>query len=113
MIVELGYKGVDKINDTKKVRTESGKGKRKFLRRKMRAGQRRRAGIKAKISHLKNDYRMNKNYYKGVGGDAVNVFLSVLALNLKLWMNDYNRRVKYFCLKLIIALKTNFRANYS
>lgn len=107
-IVDLGYKGVDKIGETQIVRPESGKGKSKYLRSKMRKDQRRRAGIEGKISHLKNDYRMNKNYYKGIIGDTVNVFLAASALNLKLWMNDYKRRVKYFCLKLLMTLKIIF-----
>ena len=78
----------------------------------MRADQRKRAGIEAKISHLKNDYRMNKNYYKGVVGDVVNVFLTASALNFKLWMNDYKRRVKYFCAKLIMMIKIIFGRFY-
>ncbi|HEY5124250.1 MAG TPA: hypothetical protein VIK14_10990, partial [Ignavibacteria bacterium] len=75
---------------------------------KMRTDQRRRAGIEGKISHLKNDYRMNKNYYKGIIGDTVNVFLATSAMNLKLWLNSYNLRLKYFCLPLLMTLKLIF-----
>ena len=107
-IVDLGYNGVEEIGETQIVRPESGKGKSKYLRSKMRKDQRRRAGIEGKISHLKNDYRMNKNYYKGIIGDTVNVFLAATALNLKLWMNDYKRRAKYFCLILLMTLKIIF-----
>jgi len=107
-LVDLGYKGNDKIGATEVVRPESGKGKSEYLRRKMKADHRKRAGIEAKISHLKNDYRMNKNFYKGIVGDKVNVFLAASSLNFKIWMNDYKRKVKYFWLNLIIAIKIIF-----
>ena len=35
-----------------------------------------RAGIEPTIGHLKSDYRLGRNFYKGVVGDAVNVLLS-------------------------------------
>ena len=107
-IVDLGYKGVNTIGETQIIRPESGKGKSKYLRRKMRNDQRRRAGIEGKISHLKNDYRMIKNYYKGIKGDIMNVFLAASALNLKMWINNYKRRLKYFCLNLLMTLKIIF-----
>jgi len=107
-IVDLGYRGADTVGETQVVRPESGKGKSKYLRSKMRTDQRRRAGIEGKISHLKNDYRMNKNYYKGIIGDTVNVFLAASAMNLKLWLNSYKWRLKYFCLNLLMTLKLIF-----
>ena len=103
-IVDLGYKGIDKIGTTEVVRPDNGKGKSKYLRCKMKVNHRKRAGIEAKISHLKNDYRMNKNFYKGIIGDKLNVFLAA-SLNFKIWMSDYKRRVKYFWFNLIIAIK--------
>jgi len=110
-IVDLGYKGISSIGGTKIVRPESGKGKSKYLRRKMRSEQRKRAGIEGKISHLKNDYRMNRNYYKGIVGDVINMFLAASSLNLKLWINNYKKRLKYFCLNLLITLKIIFEQN--
>jgi IS5 family transposase len=104
-IVDLGYKGIDKIGETEVIRPDNGKGKSIYIRKKMKLNHRKRAGIEAKISHLKNDYRMNKNFYKGIIGDKVNVFLAAASLNFKIWMNDYKRRVKYFWLKLIIVIK--------
>ncbi len=41
-----------------------------------------RAGIEPTIGHLKSDYRLGRNFYKGVVGDAVNVLLSA-AYNFK------------------------------
>ena len=42
-----------------------------------------RAGIEPTIDHLKSDYRLGRNFYKGVVGDAVNVLLSAAAYNFK------------------------------
>ena len=42
-----------------------------------------RAGIEPTIGHLKSDYRLGRNFYKGVAGDAVNVLLAAAAYNFK------------------------------
>ena len=42
-----------------------------------------RAGIEPTIGHLKADYRLGRNFYKGVTGDAVNVLLAAAAYNFK------------------------------
>lgn len=41
------------------------------------------AGIEPTISHLKSDYRLGRNFYKGVVGDTVNVLLEMAAYNFK------------------------------
>lgn len=41
-----------------------------------------RAGIEPAIGHLNSDYRLGRNFYKCVVGDAVNVLLSA-AYNFK------------------------------
>ena len=42
-----------------------------------------RAGIEPTIAHLKSDFRLGRNFYKGVFGDAVNVLLAVAAYNFR------------------------------
>ena len=42
-----------------------------------------RAGIEPTIAHLKSDFRLGRNFYKGVFGDAVNVLLAAAAYNFK------------------------------
>lgn len=42
-----------------------------------------RAGIEPTIGHLKSDYRLGRNFYKGVAGDAVNILLAAAAYNFK------------------------------
>ena len=46
-----------------------------------------RAGIEPTIGHLKSDYRLARNFYKGVIGDAVNILLAAAAYNFKRAMN--------------------------
>lgn len=41
------------------------------------------AGIEPTIDHLKSDYRLGRNFYKGVVGDIVNVLLAAVAYNFK------------------------------
>lgn len=50
---------------------------------------RRRAAIEPIIGHLKNDYRMARNYLKGFVGDQINLLMAACAWNLKKWMNDF------------------------
>ena len=42
-----------------------------------------RAGIEPTIGHLKSDYRLGHNFYKGVTGDTVNVLLASAVYNFK------------------------------
>ena len=41
------------------------------------------AGIELTIGHLKSDYRLGRNFYKGVVGDTVNVLLAAAAYSFK------------------------------
>ena len=42
-----------------------------------------RAGIEPTIGHLKSDFRLGRNFYKGVFGDVVNLLLAAAAYNFK------------------------------
>ncbi len=42
-----------------------------------------RAGIEPTIGHLKSYFRLGRNFYKGVFGDAVNLLLAAAAYNFK------------------------------
>ncbi len=42
-----------------------------------------RAGIEPTIGHLKSDYRLGRNFYKGLIGDAINILLVAVAYNFK------------------------------
>lgn len=55
----------------------------------------RRAAIEPVIGHLKSDYRLCRNYLKGILGDQMNVILAAAAMNFKramnLWRTEANR----------------------
>jgi IS5 family transposase len=55
-------------------------------KRKARKDFGRRSAIEPIIGHLKQDYRMARNYLRGVAGDAINLLLSAPAFNLNKWM---------------------------
>ena len=54
-----------------------------YQKRKMRHNFRRRVAIEPVIGHVKNDFRMDRNYLKGVTGEAINAFMSTAAFNFR------------------------------
>lgn len=54
---------------------------------------RRRAGIAALISHLKNYYKLGTNYLKRKIGKVFNSLLVAVGLNLHLLMSKFSREV--------------------
>ena len=89
--VDRGYKGMASYRSTKihvpKPDKNISKAKRK------RHG--RRAAIEPVIGHLKSDYRLCRNYLKGIIGDQINLILAAAAMNFKramnLWRTEANR----------------------
>ena len=57
-----------------------------YKKRKQRKRFRKRAGIKATISHLKQDFHLGRCFLKGEIGDQINVTLSSAAHNLRKWI---------------------------
>lgn len=86
--VDRGYRGIKDVRGTaihtpkpftKKLTT--------YQKTKRKKGFSRRAAIEPVISHLKTDYRLSRNFYKGIKGDNINVMLAAAAMNLKRIMN--------------------------
>ena len=81
---DRGYRGKKEINGTKIMipdtprRTDT-----RYQRLKKHRLFCKRAGIEPTIGHLKSDYRLGRNFYKGVTGDAINVLLAAAAYNFK------------------------------
>ena len=48
------------------------------------------------IGHLKQDFRLSRNYLKGTNGDVANVLLVATAYNLKKWMNTEYIKISLF-----------------
>jgi IS5 family transposase len=85
---DRGFRGRVRVGDTAIVLPDTprsaasaydkGKARRNFGRR---------SAIEPVIGHLKNDFRMARNYLKGTIGDAINLLLAATAFNMKKWLN--------------------------
>ena len=58
----------------------------RYQRDKKRQRCQRRAAIEPIIGHLKSDYRLRRNYLKGITGDEINLLMAACAWNLNKWM---------------------------
>jgi len=58
-----------------------------YDKRKARKNFGRRSAIEPVIGHLKNSFRLARNYLKGTMGDAINLLLAAAAFNFKKWLN--------------------------
>ena len=56
----------------------------------------RRAAVEPIIGHLKSDYRLNRNFLKGVAGDKTNVLLAAAAYNLAKLLKWFSWTQIYF-----------------
>ena len=81
---DRGYRGRKEINGTKILIPDVPNKKDSYYTRKKKSRLFcKRAGIEPTIGHLKSDFRLGRNFYKGVLGDAVNVLLAAAAYNFK------------------------------
>lgn len=105
--VDRGYKGKSKIGETiiQIPRPFNDKTQSKYRQNKLKKCFGRRAAIEPVISHLKSDYRLSRNFYKGITGDNINVMLSAAAFNFKRMMNTWKDAFWTFLQRLLLALK--------
>ena len=89
IFVDRGYRGPKTINETNICVPKPDKNITKTKRKR----HSRRAAIEPVIGHLKSDYRMNRNFLKGVIGDEINVLLAAAAMNFKRVMNLWKRGI--------------------
>ena len=98
LAADRGYRGEKEINGTQILIPDRAKAKNTYYqRRKKHQLFCKRAGIEPTIGHLKTDYRLGRNFYKGLFGDAINVMLAAAAYNFKRAM-----KVLWLLLKKII-----------
>ena len=89
LICDRGYRGSKKVDETeimlpsKSLKTDS-----KYQKEKKRKLCRGRAGIEPIIGHLKSDFRLRRNFLKGIVGDSINLLLACTAWNLKLFIRE-------------------------
>ena len=85
---DRGYRGTKQVGTTKILIPQAPKDKDSYYqKRKKHKLFCKRAGIEPTIGHLKSDYRLSRNFYKGVKGDAINIMLAAAAYNFKRAMN--------------------------
>ena len=85
---DRGFRGRKRVDDTAIVLPESPSPKAtEHFKRKARKNFGRRSAIEPVIGHLKNDFRLARNYLKGTVGDAINLLLAAAAFNCRKWMN--------------------------
>jgi len=92
VFVDRGYKGIQQYKESKILIPKPDKNITKDQRRK----HSKRAAIEPVIGHLKQDYRLCRNYLKGILGDNMNLILAAAAMNFKrrinLWRTEAMRR---------------------
>ena len=82
VIVDLGYRGVDKDNPTVQI---IHRGKYKSLTKQQRRWLKRRQAVEPAIGHLKSDNRMDRCWLQGQLGDALHAVLCAAGYNLR-WL---------------------------
>ena len=81
---DRGYRGRKEIDGTQILIHNAPRAKDTYYQRKKKHKLFcKRAGIEPTIGHLKADYRLGRNFYKGLVGDAINVILAAAAYNFK------------------------------
>ncbi len=93
--VDRGYKGNKKIGETEiLIPSTPNKSMSYYQQKKISERHKKRAGIEPIIGHLKTDHRLNRNFYKAIVGDNINIMLAAAAFNFKRMMNKWKN---YFC----------------
>lgn len=81
---DRGYRGTKQVGTTRILIPQAPKDKDRYCQKKKKHKLFcKRAGIEPTIGHLKSDYRLSRNFYKGVKGDAINIMLAAAAYNFK------------------------------
>jgi IS5 family transposase len=91
VFVDRGYKGMSTYKGSKIQVPKPDKN----ITRTKRKRHSKRAAIEPIIGHLKTDYRLCRNYLKGVLGDMMNVILSAAAMNFKRVMNLWRTEARF------------------
>jgi IS5 family transposase len=86
-VVDRGYRGKNEVNATEIILPRKPlKKDNRYQRDKKRKQCRRRSAIEPIIGHLKSDYRLSRNFLKGIAGDEINLLLAATAWNLRKWL---------------------------
>jgi IS5 family transposase len=88
-LADRGFRGPRKVGDTEIVIPQAEPWPADKAGRERRRRQNgRRVSIEPRIGHLKSDFRLGRNFLRGVRGDVINVLLACAASNLRKWMRN-------------------------
>ena len=95
-VCDRGYRGVkEAAGATIRLPKPALKKDSHYQRDKKRKQCRRRAAIEPLIGHLKSDFRLSRNFLKGMAGDAINLLMAACAWNLRKWVVKALKRFFY------------------
>lgn len=107
--VDRGYRGKKQIGATEILIPSPPKKKLSYYqRKKLSQAHKKRAAIEPIIGHIKADHRLNRNFYKGIVGDNVNIMLAAAAFNFKRMMNKWKSSFWHFFQSIQICIKMLF-----
>lgn len=113
VIVDRGYRTKKQFGTTQIIAPKPTKdpAKKAAYRKRFR----RRAAIEPIIGHLKNQYRMNRNFLKGEIGDIINATMAGAAFNFKRWLNLKLKEISWLLerIKSILLNVKIIRLNFS
>jgi IS5 family transposase len=94
-ICDKGFRGRKTVEGVK-ILTPENQGKRisEAEKKKNRKRNLRRSAIEPVIGHMKNDFRMARNFLKHTLGDTINALMAAAAFNFKKWMRTVGA---FFC----------------
>lgn len=109
-ICDRGYRGKSTLGATKISIPRQKKHKNSYQKRKVRKKFQRRAAIEPIIGHVKQDFRLGRNYLKGFLGDEINLILAAMAFNMKSWIRQQKGVFGLWLKKVIHSLIKLFNA---
>jgi IS5 family transposase len=88
-VCDRGYRGKKTFGNTEVILPAPPlKRDNRYQRDKKRKRCRRRAAIEPIIGHLKTDFRLTRNFLKGIAGDNINLLMAACAWNMAKWMRE-------------------------
>jgi len=107
--VDRGYRGRKQIGETEILIPSTPKKSMSYYeKKKISQAHKKRAAIEPIIGHIKADHRLNRNFYKGIAGDNINIMLAAAAFNFKRMMNNRKSSFWQFFENYFWAIKLFF-----
>lgn len=100
VIADRGYRGKVKVGETQIIIPKPlGRNATGYQKTQARKRFRRRAAVEPIISHLKSDFRMARNFLKGIKGDRINALMAGAAFNFKRMLRKIEKSIFWPILK--------------